>query len=269
MQRVFEVCLARTKLAEHRATLQGLNDDLTTVLTTSDDHSDTKPEPLAVKVLASSFSRPSKSSSPSRAGQNGSTPLQDLKTEYEKRAEFASRASATATKTAAEATRLKLSHTEKSFTALVDKVHAYLSSTFARDLYPHTRLPLHELFWFDASEPFTARFAPEVRKSLRVAFGDADLYTGATELHPQTSAAWKLYQDSGHLINVFDWFQAFRQFYAPGVEVDDDVAVDVDDEEARRQQALFVRSVGELQFLGFFKSTKRKTDHVQKCITIL
>jgi hypothetical protein len=45
-----------------------------------------------------------------------------------------------------------------------------------------------------------------------------------------------------------------------GLEVDQPVNVTVD----ARLQARFTRAVSELQFLGFIKPSKRKTDHVER-----
>ncbi|RNA32794.1 origin recognition complex subunit 3 [Brachionus plicatilis] len=68
--------------------------------------------------------------------------------------------------------------------------------------------------------------------------------------------AYKLYLECGHMINLFDWFQAF-------VDRLDNVGLD-ELSESRKKQALFFRTITELQFMGFIKPTSRKVDHVIK-----
>ncbi|KAF9429269.1 Origin recognition complex subunit 3, partial [Entomortierella beljakovae] len=109
-----------------------------------------------------------------------------------------------------------------------------------------------------------------------------------------TCILYKLYVECGRMINMFDWFTAFGMILERGVEgskVDDD---DNDNESNRSKkrpktrrknikikketdnpdegkkldqkevQARFIAGVAELQFMGFIKSTNRKTDHVQR-----
>ncbi|CEG79751.1 hypothetical protein RMATCC62417_14180 [Rhizopus microsporus] len=58
------------------------------------------------------------------------------------------------------------------------------------------------------------------------------------------------------MINLYDWFVAFSSVIEK--EKRDKPL------EENEAQARFIKSVAELQFLGFIKPTQRKTDHVQR-----
>ncbi|CCG82293.1 Putative uncharacterized protein [Taphrina deformans PYCC 5710] len=173
-------------------------------------------------------------------------------------------------RTAGEAAKSNLTGREKRFTELVDSAHTHMRRIFG-DLINHEHLTLHELFWYGGDRTHRAAFTPTVRQHLRAALMDPQTFLGPTAVEPHTAALFRLFQDSGQLINLYDWFQAFRQIYAPlsgggGGGGDDE---DEDEEEQMRDQALFTRGVAELKFMGAFKATKRKTDHVQKTISML
>ncbi|XP_076444955.1 origin recognition complex subunit 3-like [Babylonia areolata] len=76
---------------------------------------------------------------------------------------------------------------------------------------------------------------------------------------PDVCIAYKLHLECGQLINLFDWLQAFASI------------VTAEERENKKSskpdkviQARFIQAVSELQFLGFIKPTKRKTDHVAR-----
>ncbi|KAL8568827.1 hypothetical protein ACOMHN_035590 [Nucella lapillus] len=76
---------------------------------------------------------------------------------------------------------------------------------------------------------------------------------------PDVCIAYKLHLECGQLINLYDWLQAFASI------------VTAEDRENKKPskpdkvlQARFIQAVSELQFLGFIKPTKRKTDHVAR-----
>ncbi|XP_063706309.1 origin recognition complex subunit 3 [Culicoides brevitarsis] len=81
---------------------------------------------------------------------------------------------------------------------------------------------------------------------------------------PDVSIVYKLHLECGKMINMFDWLQSFKivvdekPIDADEEDEDDDTTVDP------KIQARFTRAVAELQFLGFIKPTKKKTDHVQR-----
>ena len=75
--------------------------------------------------------------------------------------------------------------------------------------------------------------------------------------------AYKLQGECGRLVNLYDWMQSWVSIVAR--DEDDDEDRDEDRGEAElRQQARFTQSVSSLQFLGFVRPSKRKTDHMQR-----
>lgn len=88
---------------------------------------------------------------------------------------------------------------------------------------------------------------------------------------PDTSMLLSRYMDSGRIINAYDWFKAFAV-----ATNNEDTAVGgrsaknainargEEDKEGERKelQARFLRSVHELEWMGFLKTTARRKDHV-------
>jgi origin recognition complex subunit 3 len=68
------------------------------------------------------------------------------------------------------------------------------------------------------------------------------------------SILYHLYQECGRLINLQDWFDAFKVI----------ISQDGKSHEAIHLQSRFIKGVHELQFLGFIKPTGRKKYHVQR-----
>ncbi|BFZ58739.1 Origin recognition complex subunit 3 [Savitreella phatthalungensis] len=165
------------------------------------------------------------------------------RTEHELRASRTTRASSTSSKAVAEALRGSLTLKQQRWTALVDRLDVLLHKYFQDKLINHEHLPLHELYWFDQSCLHTASFAVDVRSGL----GKALSFTALPIVK-----AFSLFQDSGQLINVYDWCRAFSE-----------------DDDSPLSQALFMRALTEMRFMGLLKATRRKTDHVQKCVTVV
>lgn len=108
-------------------------------------------------------------------------------------------------------------------------------------------------------------FTPQPRASIQTALGQAQHYINCScclskdvgSIQPteqDTSILYKLYLECGRMINLYDWFVAF------GCVIEREKGNQKVDE--NEVQARFIRSVAELQFLGFIKATQRKTDHV-------
>lgn len=72
------------------------------------------------------------------------------------------------------------------------------------------------------------------------------------------SIIYRVYLECGHMINLFDWLQAFVE------RVKHCDLKELKPADRKRMQALFFRSITELQFMGFIKPTNRKVDHVVK-----
>lgn len=96
---------------------------------------------------------------------------------------------------------------------------------------------------------------------------------------PDMCIIYKLHLECGKLINMYDWLQAFVTIVDPNRDCEEDErTVDpklqyplnskrfchivLDSFLNCRFRARFTRGVAELEFLGFIKSSKKKTDHV-------
>ena len=84
-----------------------------------------------------------------------------------------------------------------------------------------------------------------------------------SESLPDICVAYKLYLENGRYINLFDWLRCWIAIVTNGAE---EHAPDASGKMVvnPRLQARFSRCVSELQFLGFIRPSKRKTDHVEK-----
>ncbi|CAH1168017.1 unnamed protein product [Phyllotreta striolata] len=76
---------------------------------------------------------------------------------------------------------------------------------------------------------------------------------------PDVCVAYKLHLEYGKMINLYDWLQSFVSIVDAEVYMGDEQMV-----VRPEMQARFTQAVSELEFLGFIKSSKRKTDHVQR-----
>lgn len=271
---IFTACVETLQDPAERQVFQEFADELNSISSMSESLSSGTPKSFEARRLALGWKDPR-----SVAQAEAKMKLKQLRSEHELRQENATRRTNASQRSVAETTKSQLTEKEKRFTELVDSLHAHVSSTF-EGLVNHEHLIMHELFWFDLDRSHSAAFNPDIRLHLRSALSDHETFLGKTTIEPQTSALFRLFQDSGQLINLYDWFQAFRQTYTPSVdaqnaehaaaEQEEDEEEDEEDEEgAKIEQALFVKSLAELKFLGLFKSTRRKTDHVQKTISIL
>ncbi|XP_071379842.1 origin recognition complex subunit 3 isoform X1 [Centroberyx affinis] len=79
---------------------------------------------------------------------------------------------------------------------------------------------------------------------------------------PDICIVYKLHLECGRLINLYDWLEAYATVVsaAEGKDPDSDDFGKVDEV----KHARFIQAVSELEFLGFIKSTKQKTDHVAR-----
>ena len=69
---------------------------------------------------------------------------------------------------------------------------------------------------------------------------------------PPVCTVYRLLNESGRIVNLYDWFQAYNFYNEEGVD-------DID-----LVQAKFFSSVAELEFLGIIKPHNKKVDHVHK-----
>jgi origin recognition complex subunit 3 len=106
---------------------------------------------------------------------------------------------------------------------------------------------------------------------------------------PDTCILFRRYVESGKMINIYDWYDSFAMALEGETDNDGD-SMDVDEtptkskgkgkekappkgkrteheaERKREVQARFMRSMHELEFVGFLKHTGRKADHVVKTV---
>ncbi|CEP10502.1 hypothetical protein [Parasitella parasitica] len=130
-----------------------------------------------------------------------------------------------------------------------------------------TRLPLHELIYYTNIKLHEKSFASQPRASVQTALTQPQHYMFCSccnieksdQILPSehdTCILYKLYLECGRMINLYDWFVAF------GYIIEREKRSSNHKLEENEVQARFIRSVAELQFLGFIKPTQRKTDHV-------
>nr|XP_017001102.2 origin recognition complex subunit 3 [Drosophila takahashii] len=131
--------------------------------------------------------------------------------------------------------------------------------------------PIHELFVFSDIATVRRNIIGAPRAALHTALNNPHFYMQCKccELQdqsqlvgtlPDLSVVYKLHLECGRMINLFDWLQAFRSVVS-GSDNDAEAAQEQIDPQI---QARFTRAVAEMQFLGYIKMSKRKTDHATR-----
>lgn len=144
-----------------------------------------------------------------------------------------------------------------------------LENLFTAFLAPPQTKPLHELLFFDDIPAVKSYIVGSQRQAMLRGLKDPHFYLDCaccklSDLGdilpslPDVSIVYKLHLESGKLINMFDWMQSFLTITNPSTSFEEQTEVDP------KLQARFTRAVAELQFLGFIKSSNRKTDHVTR-----
>ncbi|KAJ2348616.1 Origin recognition complex subunit 3 [Coemansia sp. RSA 2671] len=159
-------------------------------------------------------------------------------------------------------------------------IDAAIQSVFIRAT--DTLAPLYEVFYYKHSLLLDTTFSAQPRAAVQAALGktayyidcdcckavtcDSDGSDMASEdgddqrvmpsMH-DTSIAYRLHQECGRMINLYDWHSAFSSV------VEGESSKERGSLPCQRAiQARFMRAVEEMRLLGFIKSTQRKTDHV-------
>ncbi|KAI7896366.1 origin recognition complex subunit 3 N-terminus-domain-containing protein [Mucor mucedo] len=160
---------------------------------------------------------------------------------------------------------LKRKGTEASKIAM--DIADWCDKTLGHLLRSFTKMPLFELVYYTNIKLHEKSFASQPRASAQTALTQPQHYINCsccdieksdqivTSEH-DTCILYKLYLECGRLINLYDWFVAF------GCIIEREKRPANQKLEENEVQARFIRSVAELQFLGFIKPTQRKTDHV-------
>ncbi|PIA15296.1 hypothetical protein COEREDRAFT_82058 [Coemansia reversa NRRL 1564] len=141
-------------------------------------------------------------------------------------------------------------------------------------------VPLNEIFYYRHSHLLDTAFSAQPRAAVQTALGKSHYYInchccdsvddnvaedcGGDEdqrimptMH-DSSISYRLHQECGRMINLFDWYSSF----ASVVEKESSSQHPNTAPSQAETQARFMRTVEEMQLLGFIKPTQRKTDHV-------
>ncbi|CAH0727822.1 unnamed protein product, partial [Brenthis ino] len=165
-----------------------------------------------------------------------------------------------------KATRVEKIQSE--FEMIRSRFVSYLEEVFGKGLLPPHTQTFHEILFFSDVSNIKKQIVGSPRGALHTALSNPIYYLQCTccllpsvesisDSLPDVCIAYKLHRECGKHINLYDWLQAFAAVLRPDQEDEDryeDVSV----------QVRFTRAVSELQFLGFIKSSKRKTDHVMR-----
>jgi origin recognition complex subunit 3 len=150
------------------------------------------------------------------------------------------------------------------YTNIIDRAHTLLSAYFETTLRKPQDLPLHEAFLFDARNPIKEVFAPRPRFTTERALSNPFDYLISSSQSPEgkisskqppTSILYKLYLESGALVNIHDLWQAFHAVFE---------SEEGDQCDERMTMALFYRAISELRALGMLKHSRKKMDHAAK-----
>ncbi|XP_078699748.1 origin recognition complex subunit 3-like [Branchiostoma floridae x Branchiostoma belcheri] len=157
------------------------------------------------------------------------------------------------------------------YEVLRNKILDYMDKLFRSYLHSPTTLPLHEVCYYDRVSTLRRHMNAAPRAAIQTAFSNPHYYLQDESLKsedgtipntaPDVCIAYKLHLECGRLINLYDWLQAFVMLVHSEENGADTSKQNKVDEVL---QARFIRAVSELQFLGFIKPTKRKTDHVAR-----
>lgn len=164
------------------------------------------------------------------------------------------------------------------------RISSSLEKFFKETLLPLTDTPFCEVHVIDASTLYEDVYTPLYRQTIENALMKPSSYLGKlneqdesdTVNQPLVCAAYSLYRESGSLINIYDFWQAFHQSLSGDVnkngDREDSVAVldkaddrDYDASINRRESfdkgqsvAWFCKAVNELRYLGFVKESSTK-----------
>jgi len=133
----------------------------------------------------------------------------------------------------------------------------------------------HDIFYYDDINTIKKMLTGAPRNVIQLALKTPYQYLKVSDLEvikkdeippvlPDISIAYKLHLECGRLINLFDWLQCWLYIINNEKENDDTDSANEGKVVSDRMHARFSRAVSELQFLGFIKPSKRKTDHVER-----
>ncbi|KAJ2572803.1 Origin recognition complex subunit 3 [Coemansia sp. RSA 1813] len=169
----------------------------------------------------------------------------------------------------------------------LDRCCTIVETVLGACIQPYHSAPLYEIFYYRHSFLLDTTFSAQPRAAVQTALGRTNYYVNCeccktaghnnsdngsddeTDVDAEaeenrilpsmhdTSIAYRLHQECGRLINLYDWFSAFSSVVEKEAVMRPRAAPSQSEIQAR-----FMRTVEEMRFLGFIKPTQRKTDHV-------
>ncbi|KAM8737396.1 origin recognition complex subunit 3 isoform 1-T1 [Acanthopagrus schlegelii] len=158
------------------------------------------------------------------------------------------------------------------FEVLRNEALEFLDNLVKSHLSPPESHTLNEVCYYSSSATVRRHLNATPRTSIQAALNSPYYYLQNERLKtvdgsvsnsaPDICIAYKLHLECGRLINLYDWLEAYATVVsaAEGNNPDSDNYGKVEEV----KHARFIRAVSELEFLGFIKSTKQKTDHVAR-----
>ncbi|XP_063954258.1 origin recognition complex subunit 3-like [Lytechinus pictus] len=154
---------------------------------------------------------------------------------------------------------------------LRNEILDFFDSLFSKYLLCPKTIPLHEVFYYNNVSEIRQRLNAPPRSAIQTALSNPNYYLqnsdcekldeGITSSLPDVCIVYKLHLECGRLVNLYDWLQAFITVIQGECDTGND---DTSKKPDSVLQARFIRAVSELQFLGFIKPTRKKTDHVAR-----
>ncbi|XP_067018831.1 origin recognition complex subunit 3-like isoform X2 [Acropora muricata] len=150
-----------------------------------------------------------------------------------------------------------------------------LDEMFRKYLTCPRNLPLFEVLYYDNVQEIRKHLIGMPRVAIQTALSNPQYYLKCKccqtdvgtvqDTLPDICIAYKLHLECGRLINLFDWLQAFSAVLEPqATEQSGEMSPKKKQKTDDELHARFIQAVSELQFLGFIKATRKKTDHVQR-----
>uniref|UniRef100_A0A8C1FBA4 Origin recognition complex subunit 3 n=1 Tax=Cyprinus carpio carpio TaxID=630221 RepID=A0A8C1FBA4_CYPCA len=149
------------------------------------------------------------------------------------------------------------------FEVLRSQVIEFIDSLVREYLTPAELQPLNEVCYYNSSGVLRQRLNVTPRTSIQAALSHPFYYLQNESLKtdagtissaaPDLCIVYKLHLECGRLINLYDWLEAFLTVMSAA-----------EDQDTNSEDARFIQAVSEMEFLGFIKSTKQKTDHVAR-----
>lgn len=164
---------------------------------------------------------------------------------------------------------------ESPYDKLRQKTVDTLDEIFRKFLTCPRNMPLYEVMYYDNVQEIRKHLVGMPRVAIQTALSNPQHYLQCEccqtdvgtvqDTLPDICIAYKLHLECGRLINLYDWLQAFTSVLEPPLAHQSPKGSPKKKQKTNEQlHARFIQAVSELQFLGFIKSTRQKTDHVQR-----